>query len=112
VNRINQAEFVGYFAPGSPPWHAARARGLGGSEIAPVLGLSPWESRFSLWHRKTGLANPVVENDVMYWGKLLERTVREEFNRRHMLDDGFMAARGRHMAAQRPAVADRESRTA
>ncbi|MDQ3578214.1 MAG: YqaJ viral recombinase family protein, partial [Actinomycetota bacterium] len=61
--------FVGDFAPGSPEWHAARAQGLGGSEIAAVLGLSPWESRFSLWHRKTGTASPVVENDIMYWGK-------------------------------------------
>lgn len=89
--RINDAELVGHFEPGTPEWHAARANGLGGSEIAPVLGLSPFESRFSLWHRKTGMANPVVENDVMYWGKLLERTIREEFNRRHYLDDGFVA---------------------
>lgn len=91
MDRINQAEFVGQFAPGSPAWLAARQHGLGGSEIAPVLGLSPFESRFSLWHRKVGLANPVPENDVMHWGTLLEATIREEFNRRHVLDDGFMA---------------------
>lgn len=79
---INNAEFVGTFTPGSPEWHAARAHGIGGSEVAPVLGLSPWESRFSLWHRKRGLAAPVAESDIMYWGKLLEHVIRQEFNRR------------------------------
>lgn len=78
--------FVGDFEPGSPPWHAARAHGIGGSEIAAVLGLSPWESRFSLWHRKKGLAAPVAQNDVMYWGNRLEPVVRDEFNIRHADD--------------------------
>ena len=77
------AEFVGDFEPGSEEWHAARANGAGGSELAAILGLSPWESRFSLWHRKAGLAAPVAENDVMYWGKVLEPAIRDEFNRRH-----------------------------
>ena len=75
--------FVGNFEPGSPQWQAARARGIGGSEIAAVLGLSPWESRFSLWHRKMGLAAPVAQNDVMYWGNRLEGVIRDEFNLRH-----------------------------
>jgi len=83
--------FVGDFEPGTPSWHAARAHGVGGSEIAAVLGLSPFESRFSLWHRKKGLAAPVAQNDVMYWGNLLEDVVREEFNRRHA--DDLPAAR-------------------
>lgn len=78
--------FVGDFEPGSPSWHAARAHGIGGSEIAAVLGLSPWESRFSLWHRKKGLAAPVVQNDVMYWGTRLEDVIRDEFNLRHADD--------------------------
>lgn len=78
--------FVGDFEPGSPAWHAARAHGIGGSEIAAVLGLSPFESRFSLWHRKKGLAAPVAQNDVMYWGNRLEAVVRDEFNLRHADD--------------------------
>ncbi|MFJ3170599.1 YqaJ viral recombinase family protein [Streptomyces roseus] len=74
---------LGWFAPGSPEWHAARAAGIGGSEIAAVLGLSPHESRFSLWHRKKGMVAPVEETDVMYWGKLHEPTICSEFGRRH-----------------------------
>ncbi len=40
--------------PGAPEekWLAARREGIGASEIAAVLGLSPWESPFSLYHRK------------------------------------------------------------
>ena len=74
---------LGRFEPGSSEWHAARAAGIGGSEIAAVLGLSPYESRFSLWHRKQGMAAPVEENEVMYWGRLHEPTICMEFARRH-----------------------------
>jgi putative phage-type endonuclease len=77
------AVFVGTFEPGSPEWHAARARGIGGSEVAPILGLSPFESRFGLWHRKHGDLGPVEENPEMYWGKILEPVIRDEFEARH-----------------------------
>ncbi|MFG2978826.1 YqaJ viral recombinase family protein [Streptomyces sp. NPDC048331] len=74
---------LGWFQAGSPEWHAARAAGIGGSEIAAVLGLSPYESRFSLWHRKKGLLAPVDETSVMYWGKKHEPTICDEFAERH-----------------------------
>lgn len=72
---MGAAVHVGTFEPGSVEWHAARARGLGGSEIAAVLGLSPFESRFSLWHRKGGAIGPVDLNDEMEWGTRLEPAV-------------------------------------
>jgi putative phage-type endonuclease len=74
---------LGWFEPGSEEWHAARANGIGGSEIAAVMGLSPYESRFSLWHRKKGLITPTEENDVMYWGKRHEPTICDEFALQH-----------------------------
>jgi putative phage-type endonuclease len=77
------ARVLGWFSPGSPEWHAARAAGIGGSEIAAVMGLSPYESRFSLWHRKKGLVTPVEETDVMYWGKIHELSICDEFAKRH-----------------------------
>lgn len=77
------AELLGTFTPGTPEWVAARADALGGSEIAAVMGLSPFESPFSLWHRKAGLAVPVADNDQMYWGRLLEDPIAAEFARRH-----------------------------
>ncbi|MGW1246972.1 YqaJ viral recombinase family nuclease [Streptomyces sp. NPDC002535] len=74
---------IGFFEPGSPEWHAARATGIGGSEIAAVVGLSPHESRFSLWHRKQGLIGPVEETEVMYWGKVHEPGVAARFAELH-----------------------------
>jgi putative phage-type endonuclease len=74
---------VGTFEPGSPEWLAARASGLGGSEIAAVLGLSPWQSRFSLWHRKKGLIGPEPDNDGMSRGRRLEPVIAEWFADQH-----------------------------
>ncbi|MDL5205078.1 lambda-exonuclease family protein [Streptomyces sp. ALI-76-A] len=74
---------LGWFEPGSDQWHAARANGIGGSEIAAVLGLSPYESRFSLWHRKKGLIGPVEESEEMYWGKEHEPAICRRFARDH-----------------------------
>lgn len=70
---------VGSFEPGSAEWHQARANGIGGSEISAVLGISPYESYFSLWHRKKGLIAPVEENEQMRWGKRLEAPIVDEF---------------------------------
>jgi putative phage-type endonuclease len=74
---------VGTFSPGSEEWLAARTDGLGGSEVAAVLGLSPFESRFSLWHRKAGRVGPQVENEEMEWGKRLEAAVVGKFADSH-----------------------------
>lgn len=76
-------EVIGWFEPGTPAWHAARANGIGGSEISAVLGISPYESYFSLWHRKKGLVSPVAENDQMRWGKRLEAPIVDEFTELH-----------------------------
>lgn len=38
--------------PDNPEWHALRRDGITASEIGAVLGLSPWDSPFSLYWRK------------------------------------------------------------
>lgn len=42
-----------------PAFHAARAKGIGGSEIAVIMGLSPYRTPHSLWLEKTGRKMPV-----------------------------------------------------
>ncbi|ALG06825.1 hypothetical protein AOZ06_07685 [Kibdelosporangium phytohabitans] len=74
---------LGSFEPGSAEWHAARATRLGASEIAAVLGLSPWESKFSLWHRKAGLVPPLEETEEMAWGRHLEAPIASRFAELH-----------------------------
>lgn len=57
--------------PGDPAW----LQRMSASKIAAVLGLSPYESRFSLWHRMAGLIPPEEENDQMRRGHYLEPAV-------------------------------------
>lgn len=76
---------LGQFTPGTPEWDAARS-GLcvTATEIPAVLGLSPWQSRFSLWHKKAGLPSPpFTTTPEMKWGSRLEDDVFEEFDEQH-----------------------------
>lgn len=78
------AVLLGDFAPNSPEWHAARRNGIGASEIAAVVGLSPFESAFSLWHRKKGnLPGADPSNPLFYWGHALEPLVAQKFSELH-----------------------------
>ncbi|MFC5802751.1 YqaJ viral recombinase family protein [Streptomyces formicae] len=72
---------LGQFTPGTEAWDKARA-GLciTATEIAAVLGLSPWQSRFSLWHKKAGLPTlPFQSDPAMEWGVRLEDAVADKW---------------------------------
>lgn len=74
---------IGRLIPGTDEWAAARRRRIGGSEIAAVIGISPYESPFSLWHRKRGDVGPVELTEPMRWGTLLEDVVAARFAELH-----------------------------
>lgn len=95
------ARLIGTFDAGSPEWHAARAHGVGGSEIAAILGLSPWESRFSLWHRKAGMVGGVEETPEMEWGKRLEPVILQKYRDVHP-DLDFEVINGTFCPTDRP----------
>lgn len=80
---MTDAVALGSWEPGSDEWHAARATGIGGSEVAPILGISPFESRFSLWHRKAGQIGAVDESPEMEWGKRHEPTILAKYRDNH-----------------------------
>ena len=78
-------------------WLSHRRRGIGGSEVAAILGISRWKSPLQVWQDKTGRAEPEPENSAMYWGSIHEDTVAKEFAKRtgravwrcnHMIVDG------------------------
>jgi putative phage-type endonuclease len=72
------------FEPGSDPWHEQRALAVGGSEIAAVMSWSPWESRFSLWHRKKALVDRNIDDaEHLYWGRMHEPTIAARFAAEH-----------------------------
>jgi putative phage-type endonuclease len=67
------------FKPGSPEW----MKRMTASKVAAVLGLSPWESRFSLWHRMAGLIPGQPETDQTRRGHYLEGAVADWFADQH-----------------------------
>ena len=76
---------LGEFTPGTPEWDAARA-GLciTATQIAAVMGCSPWSNRFQLWHKKSGLrVPPFVVTPQIEWGNRLEPAVGAKFIDEH-----------------------------
>ena len=63
-------------------WLKWRKKGLGGSDIAAILGISKWSSAIDIWLQKTNQKyDAVVENEAMTWGKILESVIREQFKK-------------------------------
>lgn len=57
--------------PGSPEWVCE----MTASKVAAVLGLSPWESRFSLWYRMAGALPEEAQTAQQERGHYLEGAV-------------------------------------
>lgn len=76
---------LGTFEPGSKEWEQARAGlTITATEVAAVMGLSPWSNRFELWHKKSGLpVPPFVVTPQVEWGNRLESAVAEKFSDEH-----------------------------
>ncbi|MFJ9101370.1 YqaJ viral recombinase family protein [Streptomyces sp. NPDC102405] len=76
---------IGHLTPGSEAWDEARA-GLciTATEIAAVVNLSPWMSRFTLWHKKAGLrVAPFEMTPAIEWGSRLEDAVAAKWQDEH-----------------------------
>lgn len=67
--------------PARIEWLAARKTGIGGSDIAAIMGMSPWRSPLMVYMEKT---TGVVSEDSerMLWGRLNEDAVAQETARR------------------------------
>lgn len=59
-----------------------RELGIGGSEMAAIMGYSKWASPIDVWLDKCGNKEPIEENEYMYWGNMLEEVVAQEFSKR------------------------------
>lgn len=70
---------------GTDQWRVLREGAITSSRIAAILGLSPWESPFSLWHRMAGLAPEQPRNDLMHWGTKLEPLILDEYAERRSI---------------------------
>ena len=55
-------------------WLKLRKAGIGGSDAAAILGMTPWKSPYQLWLEKTGEveAEDISTKEVVHFGHVLE----------------------------------------
>lgn len=85
--------------PDNPKWHELRRAGISASEIAAVLGLSPWESPFSLYWRKVE-GWDTDTNDEMDAGTRAEPVIADWFADQH--PEHAVHPAGLYASAERP----------
>ena len=63
-------------------WLRERKKGIGGSDVAAILGLSKWKSAYDIWVDKTtDVLQEEYSNESIYWGNVLEEIVAQEFSK-------------------------------
>lgn len=89
--------------PDNPRWHELRRAGVTASEIAAVMGLSPWESPFSLYWRKVN-GWDTADNTYMSDGRHLEAPIANWWWHSAGADEryGAMLAAGLYAHPDRP----------
>ena len=63
-------------------WLAWRRGGIGASDIAGILGISPWASPYSVWANKVGLVADEESTEQMEMGLDMEPAVERMFHRK------------------------------
>ena len=69
-------------------WLDVRKQGIGSSDAAAAVGVSPYQSQLELWLIKTGRdqhlpkVDPNDEGSPLYWGTLLEPIVASHYTKR------------------------------
>lgn len=71
--------------PDNESWLEARTLGVGGSDVAAIMGLSPYRSAYEVWAEKTGLAQApdLSGRESVQWGNILEPVVGDHYRGLH-----------------------------
>ena len=67
---------------GQDDWLALRKTGVGGSDIAAIMGLNRYRGALDVYEDKTSDTPVQEQNDAIHFGVLLEDVVAKEFSRR------------------------------
>ena len=68
--------------PERAEWLEWRRKGIGASDVAGIVGVSPWASPFSVWADKAGLTSDSEPTDAMRLGTLVEPLLADLFTER------------------------------
>ena len=63
-----------------------RTKGIGGSDVAAIMGLSPWKTAVDVYLEKIGTSQPQKESEVLKRGKRLEKYILEEYAERNNVE--------------------------
>ncbi|MDG4792204.1 YqaJ viral recombinase family protein, partial [Micromonospora sp. WMMD1102] len=85
--------------PDNPRWHELRRAGVTASEVAALVGISPWDSAFSLYHRKAN-GWEVEDNEDLSNGRRCEPVIAEWWADTH--PDAVVCPAGLYASQARP----------
>lgn len=61
-------------------WLAERRKGIGGSDVAAIMGLSAYSTPYQVWLEKTrGIHEDISDKPSVIWGNILEPVVGEHY---------------------------------
>lgn len=66
-------------------WLEQRRKGVGGSDVAAIMGLSPYRGAYEVWAEKMGLveAPDISDKPAVTWGNVLEPVVGRHYAENH-----------------------------
>lgn len=66
-------------------WLEQRRKGVGGSDVAAIMGLSPYRGAYEVWAEKSGLieAPDISDRPAVIWGNILEPVVGDHYAENH-----------------------------
>ena len=65
---------------GSREWLEERRKGIGGSDVAAILGLNPWKTAYQVYQEKRKEIEAWQGNDATDWGKRMEPAIRQWYS--------------------------------
>ena len=82
---------------------ASRSGGIGGTDAAAILGLSPWKRPIDVYAAKIEPeAQPELDKEILWWGSALEPIVRGRYAQRFAVDVVSPADLSRPFPRSRP----------
>lgn len=65
-------------------WREERRKGIGGSDVAAIMGLSAYRTPYQVWLDKTiGSTDDVSDKPAVMWGNILEHIIGEHYAEQH-----------------------------
>lgn len=61
-------------------WLEERRKGIGGSDVAAIMGLSPWKTAYQVYREKRKEVEDWKGNSLTDWGKRMEPAIRQWYS--------------------------------